>query len=160
MDPQEKCKKVDVYAISTESIPNKAVDPTKTFWHIDKEMLYFKLHFFLFMGGNFLFLLLIIPKIENPQNESAFEISSELINVIMKSESHQYSGNSSKQDGQYFSIKDDFYVSSNNTDLKSSDECTIHSVKSNHSGTSENNSKKSLLWTSLKTHKEYQWSPK
>ncbi|GBN53464.1 hypothetical protein AVEN_167755-1, partial [Araneus ventricosus] len=40
-----------VYTIPTKSAVQKTTETQKKFWHIDREMLRFKLHFFLFMGG-------------------------------------------------------------------------------------------------------------
>ncbi|GFY79313.1 major facilitator superfamily domain-containing protein 6 [Trichonephila inaurata madagascariensis] len=39
----------DVYVVSPES--PESTDKIKSFWHIDKEMIRFKIHFFLYIGG-------------------------------------------------------------------------------------------------------------
>ncbi|GBM75620.1 hypothetical protein AVEN_101312-1 [Araneus ventricosus] len=43
---------VEIYTIPTpESLPQKQAEKDKKFWHIDKEMLRFKWHYFLFIGA-------------------------------------------------------------------------------------------------------------
>ncbi|CAL1282377.1 unnamed protein product [Larinioides sclopetarius] len=51
MEPQKKGKNVEVCTIPSKSALQKTAEIRGKFWHIDKEMLHFKLHFFLFMGG-------------------------------------------------------------------------------------------------------------
>ncbi|CAL1282376.1 unnamed protein product, partial [Larinioides sclopetarius] len=51
MVAQENAKNGKVHKIPLKSTAQKTAEAQKKFWHIDKEMLRFKLHFFLFMGG-------------------------------------------------------------------------------------------------------------
>ncbi|GFS95928.1 major facilitator superfamily domain-containing protein 6 [Nephila pilipes] len=49
MTTEKNGKSLDVYVIPTES--SEQLLKTKSFWHIDKQMIRFKLHFFLYIGG-------------------------------------------------------------------------------------------------------------
>ncbi|GFT29305.1 hypothetical protein TNCV_756751 [Trichonephila clavipes] len=52
MVPLENGKEMDIYTVSSDSADKKTVKPKYKFWHIDREMLRFKIHFFMFIGGN------------------------------------------------------------------------------------------------------------
>ncbi|KAG8179140.1 hypothetical protein JTE90_015330 [Oedothorax gibbosus] len=53
MDSQKNGKTVDVYFLPTKSSEQdeEKLSSTKSFWHVDKEMLRFKIHYFLYVGG-------------------------------------------------------------------------------------------------------------
>ncbi|GBM30138.1 Major facilitator superfamily domain-containing protein 6 [Araneus ventricosus] len=51
MVSQENGKNGEVYTIPSKSAVQKTAEIRKKFWHIDREMIRFKLHFFLFIGA-------------------------------------------------------------------------------------------------------------
>ncbi|KAF8767099.1 Major facilitator superfamily domain-containing [Argiope bruennichi] len=52
MASEKNGKNVEIYTVSTsESVQEKKIDNRKKFWHIDQEMLPFKVHYFLFVGA-------------------------------------------------------------------------------------------------------------
>ncbi|KAG8179542.1 hypothetical protein JTE90_000943 [Oedothorax gibbosus] len=53
MDSQKNGKTIDVYILSTKSAEQdqEKLKSPKSFWHVDKEMLRFKIHYFLYVGG-------------------------------------------------------------------------------------------------------------
>ncbi|CAL1300366.1 unnamed protein product [Larinioides sclopetarius] len=51
MVKQENGKNEEVHTIPPKLAEKKMVETREKFWHIDREMLRFKLHFFLFVGG-------------------------------------------------------------------------------------------------------------
>ncbi|KAF8764745.1 Pre-mRNA-processing factor 40 like protein [Argiope bruennichi] len=59
MTSQKNGKTMEVYSISSETTMKKEEEVRKKLWHIDKEMVRFKLHYFLFMGG----LSMVLPYI-------------------------------------------------------------------------------------------------
>ncbi|GBM75613.1 hypothetical protein AVEN_101306-1 [Araneus ventricosus] len=52
MASEKNGKNVEIYTVpASEPPPQKEADERKKFWHIDKEMLRFKIHYFLFVGA-------------------------------------------------------------------------------------------------------------
>ncbi|KAF8767101.1 Major facilitator superfamily like protein [Argiope bruennichi] len=52
MASKKNADNVEVYTVSTpESSPQKKAENQQKFWHVDKEMIRFKLHYFLFIGA-------------------------------------------------------------------------------------------------------------
>ncbi|CAL1293694.1 unnamed protein product [Larinioides sclopetarius] len=52
MVSEKNAKNVEIYTVpASDSLPEKKTNDKKKFWHIDKEMLRFKVHYFLFVGA-------------------------------------------------------------------------------------------------------------
>ncbi|KAG8179138.1 hypothetical protein JTE90_015328 [Oedothorax gibbosus] len=51
MDLTKNEKQQEIYSVSSQLPDNKKIPDEAPWWHIDREMLRFKLHFFLFIGG-------------------------------------------------------------------------------------------------------------
>ncbi|GFY79318.1 major facilitator superfamily domain-containing protein 6 [Trichonephila inaurata madagascariensis] len=49
--PLENGKEMDIYTVSSDSADLKPLKPKHKFWHIDREMLGFKIHFFMIVGA-------------------------------------------------------------------------------------------------------------
>ncbi|GBO06647.1 hypothetical protein AVEN_155548-1, partial [Araneus ventricosus] len=79
MAAQENRKNDEVYTIPAKSAVQETAETREKFWHIDREMLRFKLHFFLFMGGLSFLLPYITIFAKNRINFTASSLASILI---------------------------------------------------------------------------------